>query len=160
MELSIFDQDELLALSLDDMKNQKYAQALEKVKFMLSRDSGPLEVHALAGKIYATLGLFDRAKHAFSNYISEVPDAYVELFQLGMVEKDMGNYDQAIETWTNVLAIHSNYPEALYYLGELNIQLDRISEARTWLLSLIDTAPDGNQFIPLADQLLNRIKGH
>lgn len=53
-----------------------------------------------------------------------------------------------------------NYPEALFYLGDLCIRLDRIDEARKWLLTLLETAPDESEFIPLADQLLNRIKGH
>jgi tetratricopeptide (TPR) repeat protein len=160
MNLEIFELDELLALSMIDMKNQSYQAALEKVKFIRAHESFPAAVLALAGKLYATLGLFERARESFSEYLVREPEAYLELFQLGMVEKDLGNYGVAIELWTRVLEINRNYPEALFYLGDLCIRLDRIEEARTWLLTLLETAPDESEFIPLADQLLNRIKGH
>lgn len=160
MDLSIFEQDELLALIREDMKKQDYVSALTKVKFILSRDRIPVEVLALAGKIYATLGLFERAKLAFADYLQNSPNSFLELFQLGMVEKDMGNYDQAIQNWEAVLELQPNYPEALFYLGDLSIHMERLEEARTWLLRLLETAPDGSEFIPMADQLLNRIKAH
>lgn len=160
MHFELFESDELMALALLDMKSQSYQSALEKVKSVQTRGDFPVEAFALAGKIYATLGLFDRAKESFSNYIDRVPDAYIEHFQLGMVEKDSGNYQRAIDVWTSVLERQPNYPEALFYLGDLCIRLDRIDEARKWLLALLETAPDESEFIPLADQLLNRIKGH
>jgi tetratricopeptide (TPR) repeat protein len=160
MNLSVFEQDELLALCLQDMKKNDYQSALEKVKFILSRESAPTDVLAIAGKIYATLGLFGRARHAFSQYVTEVPDAYLELFQLGMVEKDLGNFDKALEIWGNVLEIKADYPDALFYMADLCVHLDRIAEARSILMTLLETAPDDSQFVPMADQLLNRIKGH
>lgn len=160
MDLSIFEQDELLALARDDMKKQDYTSALTKVKFIFTQERIPLDVLALAGKIYATLGLFDRAKAAFTDYTKNSPDAFVELFQLGMVEKDMGNREQAVKIWEGVLEIQPDYSEVLFYLGELCIQLERIEDARNWLLRLLETAPDDSEFIPLADQLLNRIKAH
>lgn len=160
MSFALLEPDELLALALVDMKNQSYQNALEKVKSILSGDDFPPEALALAGKIYATLGLFSRARDSFSAYVQKVPDAHVERFQLGMVEKDSGNYEQALDIWREVLEIHPNYPEALFYMGDLCIGLDRIEEARKWLLALLETAPDESEFIPLADQLLNRVKGH
>lgn len=160
MAFEIFESDELLALALMDMKNQNYQYALEKVKLILASDNFPVEALALAGKIYATLGLFGRAKGSFSAYLEKVPEAYLERFQLGMVEKDSGNYEKALDIWRDVLDFNPQYPEALFYLGDLCIRLDRIEEARTWLLTLLETAPDESDFIPLADQLLNRIKGH
>lgn len=160
MDLSVFEQDELLALIRQDMNKKNYDSALEKVKVVLSRERVPVEVLSLAGRIYAMIGLFERARIAFGDFVERSPGSYLELFQLGMVEKDLGNYEKAIEIWTSVLEIEQNYPEALFYLGDICIQLTRIEEARAWLLQLLETAPDDSEFIPMADQLLNRIKAH
>lgn len=155
-----FDQDELFALSQFDMKNQNYEKALEKIKLILSRDKIPVEALALAGKLYASLGLFERAKGAFLEFTEKVPEAFVELFQLGMVERDLGNISMAAAIWEQVLKIEPNYPEALYYLADACVQMDSIENARDWLFKLLETAPDNSEYIQLADQLLYRIKAH
>lgn len=160
MNYQIFDQDELFALSQYDMKNKNYENALEKVKIIMSRESIPIETLALAGKLYASIGLFERARDAFSEFTKKVPNAYVELFQLGMVERDMGNISIASGIWEKVIEIEPNYPDALYYLADVCVQLDLIDNARDWLFRLMETAPDNSEYIQLADQLLYKIKAH
>jgi tetratricopeptide (TPR) repeat protein len=160
MNYLIFDQDELFALSQVDMKNQNYERALEKIKIIMSRENIPIETLALAGKLYASIGLFEKARDAFFNFTQQVPNAYLELFQLGMVERDMGNISLATTIWEKVLEIEPNYPEALYYLADACVQLDLIDNARDWLFKLLETAPDNSEYIQLADQLLYRIKAH
>lgn len=160
MNYSLFEEDELLALSRFDMKNHRYDSALEKLKVLLERERVLIDAFALAGKLYASLGLYERAKHAFTVYTENVSDAYLELFQLGMVEKDMGNLDGAKEIWSKVLELSPNHAEALYFLGEACFQQNDIESARDWLFRLLETAPDESEYIALADQLLNRIRAH
>lgn len=160
MKYDIFDSDELLALSRNDMLLQNYELALEKIKTLIARESIPLEVLSLAGKIYATLGLFEKAKSSFSEYLQHAPNAYIELFQLGMVERDLGEINAAVSIWMSVLDLEPNYPDALYYCADAYIQLDLYDKARANLLTLLETAPDDSKYIPMADQLLNRIKAH
>lgn len=160
MNLSLFDPVEMLALIRFDMNAKNYNLALEKIKYMFSQGELPVEIFALAGKTYASLNLFDKAKDNFESYLKLVPDAYIELFQLGMVERDLGNTSASIEIWKNVLNVQENYPDALFYLGETCVSLDKIEEAREWLFKLLETAPDSSQYIKMADQLLNSIKAH
>lgn len=160
MNYSLFDQGELLALIRFDLENKNYDMALEKIKFSLAQEVFPVEVYAYAGKIYASLFLFDKAKISFEAYLSHVPNAYVELFQLGMIERDTGNRTQSIEIWRRVLDIHPDYTDALFYLGETCIALNMVEEGRDWLFRLLETAPDNSHYIGLADQLLNNIRAH
>jgi tetratricopeptide (TPR) repeat protein len=160
MNLSLFDQIEMLALIRFDMGAKNYNFALEKIKYSFSQSDIPVEIFALAGKTYASLNLFEKAKDNFESYLKQVPDAYIELFQLGMVERDLGNNSASIEIWKSVLDIQENYPDALFYLGETCVTLNKIEEAREWLFKLLETAPDNSQYINLADQLLNSIKAH
>lgn len=160
MNFELFEQDELLALIKNDMKNQQYANALEKTKYLLTSETIPVDTFAIAGKLYATLELFEKAKFFFSEYVRHIPHAFTELFQLGMVEKDLGNPEEALEIWKKVLEINSDYSEGLYYSADLNIQLHRYEDARSLLLQLLENAADNDPYIPMADQLLNRIKAH
>jgi tetratricopeptide (TPR) repeat protein len=159
MEYNLFDHDELMALIKHDMKSQNYDKALEKIKLILKEEKIPVEIFSLSGKLYATLELFERAKFFFSEYVRHVPDADIELFQLGMVEKDMGNFDAAIEIWKKIAAEKSD-PEVLYFLADTYVTKFMFDEARECLLNILENAPDDSKFLSLADQLLNRIKAH
>lgn len=160
MKYELFDHDELIALIKQDMKTQQFSDALGKIKFILKEEKIPVELFSLAGKLYATLELFERARFYFSEYIKHVPDAYVELFQLGMVEKDTGNLKKALEIWRKVMELNPTYSEGLYYSADIYIQLQQYEDARSILLQLLESANDSDPYIPMADQLLNRIKAH
>jgi tetratricopeptide (TPR) repeat protein len=159
MKYELFDHDELIALIKQDMKTQQFSNALEKTKFILKEEKIPVELFSLAGKLYASLELFERARFFFSEYTRHVPNAFVELFQLGMVEKDMGNIDSAIEIWKK-LSLDNNDPEVFYYLADAYVVKFMFNEARECLLNILENAPDDSKYLALADQLLNRIKAH
>lgn len=160
MNTNTMQSDELLALAYHDMKSENYENALKKAKEILAKHDAPNEVYSFLGRLYATLGLFLRARESFELYLKLDPDSYLEMFQLGMVEKDLGNFEAAVDIWRKVLQVYPDKEETKYYLGELFIKLERIEEARKILLNLLETAEDESEFIPLADKLLNRIKGH
>lgn len=157
MRYELFDQDELIALIGHDMKVQDYTHALEKVKFMMQAEQFPVSLFSLAGKLYATLELFERARFYFAEYIRHVPNAQIELFQLGMVERDIGNLDAAIAIWED-MDDKLNNPEAQYYLADVYVSQNNLEKARSSLLNILENAPDGSPFIPMADKLLNRLK--
>lgn len=160
MNLSLFDQEEVLALIHFDMSNKNYDLALEKTKFSFAQGSFPVDLFALAGKIYASLHMFEKARDNFKAYLVQVPDAYFEMFQLGMVERDLGNIGRCVEVWEEVLTVEKNYPDALFYLGEVCAKTNKIEAAREWLSRLLETAPDNSPYINMAEQLLSNIKAH
>ncbi|WNO11327.1 tetratricopeptide repeat protein [Teredinibacter sp. KSP-S5-2] len=156
---SAFDSDELLALADFDFRNDRPEDALLKLKNLVARAATPLQTYALIGRIYATIGLFEKAKGAFEFYLTKVkdPNAKInELFQLGLVERDLGNTDIAIEIWSDLLNEHPNYAPALYHKAETLINLNRVQESVDLLNHILETAEDGDNFIALADQLLSK----
>jgi tetratricopeptide (TPR) repeat protein len=159
MKLELFEHDELLALIKINIKNERYDAALEMVKFLLQEEKIPVELFSLAGKLYATLELFGKAKFFFSEYTRLVPDSSMEFFQLGMVEKDLGDIDSAIDIWKQ-LPLNGDNPEVLYYLADAYIVKSKFDDARQCLLNILENAPDDSKYLALADQMLNRIKSH
>lgn len=158
-DLTCFDNDELLALSDNDFQNKRYEQSLAKVKVLLARNNTPLPAYALIGRLYASIGLLERARDAFAFYISKAQREPVlnETFQLGLVESDLGNKDAALDIWTKLLAEHPNYPPALYHKANLLLEKDKIQESVDLLNHILETAPEGDNYIPMADRLLSRI---
>lgn len=160
MNFSLFDHDELVALIKYDMRNDKYDCALEKLKNVLVFKDCPIDTFSIAGKIYANLGLFEKAGAYFERYLELVPDAINELFEYGMVQRDSGNVSECKEIWLKVLQLNENYPEALFYLGETYFWENKNDAARDLLYRLLETAPDNSRYIALTDELLNRINAN
>ncbi len=157
MNLSVFNKEELIALSLHDLRAQNFQAALEKIKHILSVPGFPSQAYAVAGKIYDGLGLHVQARAAFLHFLEFNPDAYMELFEVAILERNIGNYDQAIQVFDKVLAIEPYYPDALFYAGDICFQLNRIDEAKKYLNLLVQTAPDGSEYAPMAEQMLRQL---
>ncbi len=159
-DYSNFDNDELLALADWNFKKTDYQAAIEKLKTLLARNNVPLNTYALLGRVYATIGLFERAKGAFQFFIDQKQDpstALNERFQLGLVENDLGNSEQAIKIWDEVLASHSNFVPAMYHKAKVLVELNQVQVAVELLNNLLETAEDGNEYIPMADKLLSKL---
>ena len=140
INLTCFDQDELMALTEQDLRRENYAEALEKLKVIGGRNGVPVAYHAVLGRVYASLGLLQRARHAFATYVENTPDSIHEHFQLGMVERDMGNLPEAQQIWDQVLEKEQDYPPALYFKAASLVDLNEYREAMPLLQRLKDTA--------------------
>ncbi len=157
---SNFDGDELLALSDWHFQNNQYDQALDKLKALVTRQDAPLQSHALIGRIYATLGLFDKAKKAFVFYLEHQsnPNMRVnEIFQLGLVEKDSGNIEAALRAWDDLLINYPNHTPCLYHKAIVLVDLKQYQQAADILNYILENAEDNDRHIQLADQMLNNI---
>jgi tetratricopeptide (TPR) repeat protein len=157
MDFSMFESDELLALAKEDLRSKNYQLSLKKIKHVLSGGDSSSEAHILAGRIYSELGLFERAKASYQAYLAAYPGAYPELFELAIIERDMGRYDCALEIMTEILLIKPFYPEALFYRGDICFQLGRLDEAKDCLRTLLETAPDHCEYLALADDMLKQL---
>jgi tetratricopeptide (TPR) repeat protein len=103
------------------------------------------------------LGLYSRAKENFERFILHNPESVTELFQLGMVERDLGNHDEGLVQWRVVLGLDPHHIEALFYMSETLIWRNSVDEARNLLYKLLETAPNSSRYIPMANELLNRV---
>jgi tetratricopeptide (TPR) repeat protein len=157
---SNFDSDELLALADLNFRNEDYEATMHKVKVLLARSEKPLQTYALMGRVYAIIGLLEKAKGAFEYYLKHQnvqEHTLNEHFQLGMVEKDLGNIDTAIDSWDALLQNTPNFAPALYHKALALKNSGRVKDAIEPLNHILETAEDGDSYIEAADKLLSSI---
>lgn len=155
----LLDGEELVALARLELENNQVAAALVKLKYAKTRQSIPVDVHALLGKAFARLGLFKKAQQEFSIYIERQPDALQERFELGVALRDGGDTAAAITTWSRVLEASPNYPPALFFRSLLLLDENRRDEGVFGLRQLIDTTNPENLYVKRAHDVLNALEG-
>jgi len=153
-----FDADELLALARFDLERNDYEGALGKLKIVVSGDSAPADAFAMTARLYAQLGLFERAKGFFQKYLALNPNALVEKFQLGMAYFDTGNTKEALGLWSEILEKQPIHPPALFYKGFALVQQGQTAEAKDLLNTLLKNAPADNLYFGRARELLQAIE--
>lgn len=154
-----FDLDELTALARLDIEQGRVEQGLAKLKLILA-DTGavPPDAVGMAARLYAQLRLFDRAKPLFEQYLSMRPGAVEEEFQLGMVQFDKGDGEQALETWEGMLQRQPTFPPALFYCAVVLSRQGKIADARRNLDVLLQTAPADNLYFEQSKSLLQALE--
>lgn len=153
----LFDTDELLALARMDMNRNQYDEALWKLKRVLQADAPPTEALSMAARLYAQLGLLERAQTLFNRYLEQDVDAVTETFQLGMTYLDAGKRSEATKVWEGLLQKHPTHPPALFYTGLVLAQTGDLSAARARLEQLLKTAPSDNLYFTRARDLLQEL---
>lgn len=153
-DLNIFDNEELLTLAQLDIGAERFDAALAKLKTALARETPPISALALAGRLYAQLGLLDKARHHFEQYLAFHPEAINERFQLGMVHFDHGDVQHALELWTQVRESFPEHPPALFYSALALGRSGSDQAARDLLQTLLATAEPDNLYSGRAKELL------
>jgi len=152
-----FESEELVALARLDMEKQDFSAALAKLKQAVVMKNADLEAFAMLAKVYAQLGLYERAIEQFAYYVKRNPDALIEKFQLGMAQFDAKKTTEALATWGQLLVGHPNFPPALYYRGLALLQQELPDQAKASLLQLVDSAAPDNIYSERAKQLLQNL---
>jgi len=152
--LGELDSEELLALARLDMEQNRIDQALIKLKHILSTDKGNSDALSMSGKVYAQLGLFDKSKNCFKQYLEINPESVIDKFQYGMVHFDNGDKDAALSIWNELLAKQPTHPPSLFYKGLLLAQTNNMADARATLSILLQSAPADNLYFGRAKELL------
>lgn len=153
----LYDVDELLALARMDLQEKNCQESLWKIKLAMGKCDDGHEAYALAGRVYAQIGLYDKARDAYVNYITHNPDAILERFQHGMVLFDMGDFEKAQATWQELLQQSPGYPPALYYMAICWLQADNKDKAMQLITELKNTAPKDNYYVNLAIEMEQRM---
>jgi len=152
-----FSQDELMALAELDMSRESYEAALQKLKAMQVRGDVPESYHATLGRLYASIGLLARARAQFLKCLERNPAAVHERFQLGMVERDLGNMIKAQQIWDELLEDSPDYPPALFYKAASFVDVEEYRSAVPLLQRLKETADETNEFFVRGSELLERL---
>lgn len=156
-DYSTLDSEEIFALAKIDFQRKNYEASLVKLKALLSRNQIPLQAYSLLGRVYATIGIFRKAKECFQVFVKNNPNALDEKFQLGLVEKDMGNDEAALEQWDSILETAPKFAPALFQKARVLIDKEDKGEAIELLNYLLETAPEGHDLIAETESLLSKI---
>lgn len=152
------DNDELLALARLDISKGNTENALIKIKAVLNDGKTPDEAYSMAAKIYAGLGLYQRAQTMFKTYLEKNPGALLETFQLGMTFFDDGQRQEAVRIWEIILKKQPAHPPAMFYTALATAQEGDTDTARKILDSLIKSAPADNLYFKQGKELLSAIE--
>ena len=112
-----YDDEELLALARFDLGRDRPEEALWKLKKLLGAAEPSADAVVLAARLYAQLGLIDRAQGLFKRYLELRPGSMQETFELGMTHFDKNDLVPAQARWEEVLNALPTHPPALYYLS-------------------------------------------
>lgn len=152
------DNDELLALARLDVERGDLEGALLKLKQMLAAEAPQSEVLAMGGRLYAQLGLWERAKVLLQRFLVQNPNATNETFQLGMVHFDAGQAAEARKIWEGLLKTVPTHPPALFYHALVLGQEGEVNLAKHSLDTLLKTAPPDNLYFGRAKELLQALE--
>lgn len=152
------DKEELLALTRLDIERGALEAALLKLKQVLADESPPAEALSMGGRLYAQLGLWERAKDLLQRYLKLQPNAINETFQFGMVHFDGGQAAEAKKIWEGLLKTMPTHPPALFYYGLVLAQEGKIPQAKQSLDTLLKSAPADNLYFGRAKELLQALE--
>ena len=152
-----FEPDELVALARLDMDRGNVEAALGKLKQVLATADPLPEAQTMAARIYAQLGLFDRARAHYQFYLQANPEAVTEKFQFGMTHFDSGQPNEALKVWEGLLKEFPTHPPALFYKALALAQQGKVSGAQQTLDILMKSAPADNLYFGRGKELLQTI---
>jgi tetratricopeptide (TPR) repeat protein len=153
-----FDTDELLALARIELERNDLEGALLKLKKIVDAKDAPAEAVALAARVYAQLGLYDRADKLYQRFLEQHPEAVTERFQLGMTRLDSGKPDKALEVWEALLKEQPAHPPALFYKSLVLAQTGKNADAKKNLDLLLKSIPNDNLYFGRGKELLQALE--
>jgi tetratricopeptide (TPR) repeat protein len=155
------DADELLALARQDIAKERFDDALLKLKQAVADTSVqevPAQVLAELGRINARLGLRQKAKQAFQDFLARVPEALQERFELGLAYFEDQAHEPALKLWNEVLKQAPLHPPALFYSSLVLAQRGNFGEALGRSRALLAKVKPDNIFHGRAKDLVQRIE--
>ncbi len=152
-----FDQDELLALARLDIEKERFDDALAKLKYAQRLGNGPAVASEL-GRVYARLGLKQKAKRAFEAVLAENPKAVHDRFQLGMVHFELEDRPGALALWREVLNEAPLHPPAMFYSALALAQIGELQPAWGFCKTILDQIKSDNLYFGRAKDLFEKIE--
>jgi tetratricopeptide (TPR) repeat protein len=152
--LDSFSADELLALARRDLDGGRIEEALLKLKKLIAGADLLVDALPYAARLYAQLGLMEKARDCYRRYLKVQPDATLESFELGITYFEGGEGAEAKKLWDKVLGSQPTHPPTLFYSGLLAAREGRIPDARRNLDVLFKSTPADNLYVTRGKELL------
>ena len=152
------DSQELFALARRDLDAGRMEEALLKLKKLIGGPEVFAEALPHAARLYAQLGLLEKARDCYKRYLKAKPEAVLEAFELGITYFEGGDKAEAKRMWSKVLDAAPTHPPTLFYNGLLAAQEGRLPDARRDLDVLFKSTPADNLYVTRARDLLADIE--
>jgi len=128
-ELSNYEQ------GIENLKEEKFSEALSNFKAAETTEKDLRLVYRGEGMSYLGLGQYEDSLGAFklaleqSNGLVKNIDYDIN-FYMAVAEYKSGRLEEAIDTYTSILAVNKNNADAYYLRGKVKLDMDRLDEAR------------------------------
>lgn len=152
-----FDNDEMFALARRDLEAGRMEEALFKLKKLIAGPDAMTEALPHAARVYAQLGLMEKARDCYRRYLKTKPDATLESFELGITYFEGGEGGEAKKVWDRVLEAQPTHPPTLFYSGLLAAREGRLPDARRNLDVLFKATAADNLYVTRGKELLRDI---
>lgn len=149
----VLDAEELTFFARRALERLDLEKALVAAKLALCQPDFPPVCHAVVGKIYAQMGLYDRASQFLTTYIDMFPGDYHERCQLGLVLFRSGDEEGALLVWEQALQYDKTHPPVLFYPAHAHAAKQSWSTAQRFIDILLTAAGSENLFSIKAQQL-------
>ncbi len=106
-----------------------YEAVLEDIEEVLQKEPKNMDAHLLAGKMYANMGLYDKALKKGLDAL-EVNDLSADAYlMLGSIYYTIGEKEKAISSFKKAIYLDNNSVLSHYYLGNLYKEVNLIEQA-------------------------------
>lgn len=110
-------------------RKEDYREAAAQIKSALDRAAFNPHILIELGRIYFDMGQFDDASRILTGAARLSPDYLDRLYYLGRTQMAIGEYGNAISSFSAIVDQHEDIEEAFYHLGEAYGKLGNISKA-------------------------------
>lgn len=123
-------------------RDDNYELALSIAQQALERDVSNTSTYLLIGQIHAARNEYDEAVNYYSLYVQYAPGDVAGYVELGKLQFEDGNYEDAIRSMNEVLSRAPNRREAILYRFLSNVELENGAAADEDLSRALSSYPD------------------
>lgn len=133
MDLSLFDAEELLHLSINLSAQQKFPEALACLKRAHKLEPKNASIVYFTAVIYAQLNLFERALGTMQQAVQMNPALDIAHFQIGLLFFTSGRVSEAIGAWQPLNRLGDEHPLYLFKSGLEALAREDFDACRNYL---------------------------
>jgi len=128
------------------LRTVKRAQAYDGQALKASTPEKAAKSHERAQEAYR------ESISAFVEAVTAQPTMYKSWYYIGLADRRLGNYDEALSAYTKVLELNPHNPDAIENRGEVFLALNQIEEAQSAYVDLF------RESRPLANELMSAMR--
>lgn len=118
------------------------AQAVIVLKQFIGEPPAPPWANVLLGKCLCALGHHDEGLEAFWQALDENPDLIDARFNAGLAAQHLGEFEQALNHFKEVILLNSKDARAYNHLGECCLEMTMHDDAQLFFAQARRLAPD------------------